>query len=69
MGWNFASGASSAREITREIVDLVLAGTVKPVIGKVVELRGAAGRDGGDGEPRDDRPHDRRSWSGADPPV
>ena len=59
MGWNFASGELGA-EINREIVDLVLAGTVKPVIGKVVELRGAAGRDGGDGEPRDDRPHDRQ---------
>jgi NADPH:quinone reductase len=37
MGWNFAPGALGA-EINREIVDLVLAGTVKPVIGKVVEF-------------------------------
>ena len=35
MGWNFASGELGAR-INREIVDLVLAGDVRPVIGKVV---------------------------------
>jgi len=35
MGWNFASGALGAR-IAAEIVDLVLAGAVKPVVGKVV---------------------------------
>ena len=35
MGWNFASGELGAR-IMREIVDLVLAGDVRPVIGKVV---------------------------------
>ena len=35
MGWNFASGELGAR-IAGEIVDLVLAGAVKPVVGKVV---------------------------------
>jgi NADPH2:quinone reductase len=35
MGWNFASDALGAR-ITREIVELVLAKQVKPVIGRVV---------------------------------
>jgi NADPH2:quinone reductase len=35
MGWNFASGELGAR-IAAEIVDLVLAGAVKPVVGKVV---------------------------------
>jgi NADPH2:quinone reductase len=35
MGWNFASGDLGAR-INREIVDLVLAGAVRPVIGQVV---------------------------------
>jgi NADPH2:quinone reductase len=35
MGWNFAP-AELGETINREIVDLVLAGTVKPVIGKVV---------------------------------
>jgi NADPH2:quinone reductase len=35
MGWNFASGELGKR-ITTEIVDLVLAGTVKPVVGKAV---------------------------------
>ena len=35
MGWNFASGELGER-IAGEIVDLVLAGAVKPVIGKVV---------------------------------
>jgi NADPH2:quinone reductase len=35
MGWNFASGELGGR-IAREIVDLVLAGAVKPVIGRVV---------------------------------
>jgi len=35
MGWNFASGELGAR-IAAEIVDLVLAGSVKPVVGKVV---------------------------------
>jgi NADPH2:quinone reductase len=35
MGWNFASGDLGAR-INREIVDLVLAGTVKAVVGRVV---------------------------------
>jgi NADPH:quinone reductase len=34
MGWNFASDALGAR-ITREIVELVLAKQVKPVIGRV----------------------------------
>ena len=37
MGWNFASDALGAR-ITREIVELVLAKHVKPVIGRVVEF-------------------------------
>jgi NADPH2:quinone reductase len=37
MGWNFASDALGAR-IMREIVELVLAGRIKPVIGRVVEL-------------------------------
>ena len=35
MGWNFASAELGAR-IATEIVDLVLAGAVKPVVGKVV---------------------------------
>ena len=35
MGWNFASAELGARIMT-EIVDLVLAGAVKPVVGKVV---------------------------------
>jgi NADPH2:quinone reductase len=35
MGWNFAAGELGAR-IAAEIVDLVLAGAVKPVVGKVV---------------------------------
>ena len=37
MGWNFASDTLGAR-ITREVVELVLAGQLKPVIGRVVEL-------------------------------
>ena len=37
MGWNFAPAALGAK-ITREIVDLVLAGRVKPVIGRVIEF-------------------------------
>ena len=37
MGWNFASEALGAR-INQEIVELVLAGAVKPVIGQVVEF-------------------------------
>ena len=37
MGWNFASDALGAR-ITREIVELVLAKQIKPVIGRVIEL-------------------------------
>jgi NADPH2:quinone reductase len=37
MGWNFASGALGT-QINREIIDLVLAGAVKPLIGKVVEF-------------------------------
>jgi len=35
MGWNFAPGELGQR-IAAEIVDLVLAGSVKPVVGKVV---------------------------------
>jgi NADPH2:quinone reductase len=35
MGWNFASAELGAR-IAREVIDLVLAGAVKPVIGCVV---------------------------------
>jgi len=35
MGWNFASSELGAR-INAEIIDLVLAGAVKPVVGKVV---------------------------------
>jgi NADPH2:quinone reductase len=35
MGWNFASGELGAR-IAKEIQELVLAGAVKPVVGKVV---------------------------------
>ncbi len=37
MGWNLASDALGDR-ITREIVELVLAKQIKPVIGRVVEL-------------------------------
>ena len=37
MGWNFAPDALGAR-IMREIVELVLARQVKPVIGRVVEF-------------------------------
>jgi NADPH2:quinone reductase len=37
MGWNFASSELGAR-ITREIVDLVLRGEVKPVIGRIVDF-------------------------------
>jgi NADPH2:quinone reductase len=37
MGWNFASDALGAK-ITREIVDLVLAKQIKPVIGRVVSF-------------------------------
>jgi NADPH2:quinone reductase len=37
MGWNFPSGELGAR-INREIVDLVLAGHIRPVVGKVVEF-------------------------------
>jgi NADPH2:quinone reductase len=37
MGWNFASGELGTR-IAAEIVDLVLAGAVKPVVGKVVDF-------------------------------
>jgi NADPH:quinone reductase len=39
MGWNFASESLGAR-INREIVELVLAGAVKPVIGRVVDFEG-----------------------------
>ncbi len=39
MGWNFAPAALGER-IMREIVDLVLAGHVKPVIGQVVDFDG-----------------------------
>ena len=39
MGWNFASEELGTR-INREIVDLVLSGSIKPVIGKVVEFEG-----------------------------
>jgi NADPH2:quinone reductase len=35
MGWNFAS-SDLGEKITREIVDLVLAGKVKPVIGRTI---------------------------------
>ena len=35
MGWNFASGELGAR-ITREIVALVLAGKIKPVVGQTI---------------------------------
>jgi NADPH2:quinone reductase len=37
MGWNFAPHALGER-ITREIVELVLAKQIRPVIGRVVEL-------------------------------
>jgi NADPH:quinone reductase len=37
MGWNFVS-AELGQKITREIVELVLAGKVKPVIGKVIDF-------------------------------
>ncbi len=37
MGWNFASGELGAK-IAEEIVSLVLAGSVKPVIGSVVDF-------------------------------
>jgi NADPH:quinone reductase-like Zn-dependent oxidoreductase len=37
MGWNFAPDALGAR-ITREIVERVLAGQIRPVVGRVVEL-------------------------------
>jgi NADPH2:quinone reductase len=37
MGWNFAPDALGAR-ITREIVELVLAEQIRPVIGRVVAL-------------------------------
>lgn len=37
MGWNFAPAALGER-IMREIVDLALAGTIKPVIGQVVDF-------------------------------
>jgi NADPH:quinone reductase-like Zn-dependent oxidoreductase len=43
MGWNFASGELGTN-IAAEIVDLVLAGAVEPVVGQVVgfdELPGA----------------------------
>jgi NADPH2:quinone reductase len=39
MGWNFA-GAELGAQIMREIVDLVLAGKVRPVIGNVVAFEG-----------------------------
>ena len=52
---------SSAREIMREIVDLVLAGHDQAGVGETIALRGDPGRDRGDGEPRDDRPHDRHA--------
>jgi NADPH2:quinone reductase len=35
MGWNFAPG-ELGEQITREIVELVLEGRVKPVVGQVV---------------------------------
>lgn len=37
MGWNFASG-ELGETITREIVELVLTGQVKPVVGRVVSF-------------------------------
>jgi NADPH:quinone reductase len=35
MGWNFATSEVGAK-IMREIIELVLAGTVKPVIGETI---------------------------------
>ncbi len=43
MGWNFASGRLG-EQITKDVVDLVVAGKVKPVVGRTVpfsELPGA----------------------------
>jgi len=40
MGWNFAP-AELGQRITRDVVDLVLAGAVKPVVGSVVDFESA----------------------------
>jgi NADPH:quinone reductase len=37
MGWNFATAELGAR-IMREIVELVLAGKIKPVVGETIEF-------------------------------
>ena len=58
MGWNFAP-TELGEKIMREIVELVLAGKIKPIVGRTIGFDDDPGRDRGDGEPRDDRPHDR----------
>ena len=60
MGWNFATGELGAADHARDRRPRASPGKVKPVVGRDDRLRRDPRRDRGDGEPRDDRPHDRR---------